>query len=190
MFQPFITGIFRYQYLLLTFRLPQSGYGLRGFKIASVQGQGVMYTCLAEPVAQFHHFGTSGIDVCTGIGKQIPAVEPEFESTVIRLTMPLSFRSGFNYHDRCILLPTVSESKETGCQCPVGKIRERSAFTPFCRIITYPIAVGEQCKPIAVVGKFCLIIAQLGITETRVGVVGKTNVGIESNHILDRIQVF
>lgn len=53
MFQPFITGIFRYQYLLLTFRLPQSGYGLRGFKIASVQGQGVMYTCWRNQLRSF-----------------------------------------------------------------------------------------------------------------------------------------
>ena len=115
-FQAFITRVLRNQYLYISFRFPQLGYWLCGFQIFIIQSQSIMYGSLPEPVAQLHHFRPAGIDVRTGVGEQVLAVKPHFESTVIRLTMPETFRTGFYYHLCSIHSPGIAEYKETWLQ--------------------------------------------------------------------------
>ena len=48
--------------------------------------------------------------------------KPKFKSSVIRLTVPLTFGTGLYYHNSSILFPAISESKETGSQGSVRKV--------------------------------------------------------------------
>ena len=103
--------------------------------------------------------------------------------------MPECFRAGLYNHLHGIRSPRVTEYEETGFQETFGEIFGQCAFfTIGCQILD-ELVLREHLAPVAVVLQHFFLIGEFGIAETRVGVVGERNVGIEYNHFLDCIQV-
>ena len=142
-FQPVVVGILSDQHLLVAFGLPEFRYGFRGLQVLLVQCQRVVGTGTTEPVTQFHHFFVACINVRSAVREEVFAIEPKFESAVVRLAVPFSFRTGFHHHYRSILLPSVSEGEESGSQCAMREVGQGSAFASFGGIIADPCTVGE-----------------------------------------------
>ena len=189
-FQVFVAGVFGNQYLYITFRLPQFGYRFSLIQILVVQSYGVVYASLTVPVTLFHYFSFTGVYIRTGIGEQVLTVEPEFESTVIRLAVPESFRAGLYNHLCGIRSPRVTEYEETGFQETFREIfRQCTFFTIGCQILD-ELVLREHLAPATVVLQHFFLIGQLSIAEARVGIVRERNVGIEYNHVFNCIQVF
>ena len=112
-FQVLVTRVFGNQSLDGTFRLPQFGNRFCSIQVLVVQRYCVVYTSLTVPVALFHHFAFTCIYIRTGIREQVLAVEPKFECTVVRLTVPECFRTSFYYHLSSIRSPGIAEHEET-----------------------------------------------------------------------------
>ena len=188
-FQILIAWVFRHQYLDIAFRLPEQGLRLRGLQVFIVKRERIVMGGSPEPVSPLHHFGISGIDIGAGILEETAPVVPHFEGTVVRLAVPLTFRSGLYDHLQGIHAPSVAEHEETGSQESFRKIVRQLALRTIRSQVSDELVFREYLRPLRVMAQHGVLPRQLGIAEQRVRIVRETDVRIKDYHFLHSVDI-